>query len=1336
MPAPTFTPMTARRTAAPAAPASRVVKPVVKTEGAAAGLPRFAKPIQPTVQTSAKVSAVAAPIAGLQPGIEKKPVTSGTTTPASPELRSRHSPPKSTAAVSTPNAPFAPPPSASRHARMEYEAARLADRIQEPTSPVDRIQRGPLRNLKSAQGLGLSPPIQEAVEKTPLNNSLRLKIEAETGYAVGDITLVRGSAANELTSQHGTKAVTTGGVIYLHQSVATTDEEVIAHEVAHVIQQRGPSPAPDDEDAFSQADSTSHQPWSILGGLKKVGRWAGRQLKKGFWFLVRQVSEKLEKALRNLGDKGLLGLLKSWIESGIEILLAPIRFVSNLFGSAVDGIRKFGAMLGEMAVLIGQLAKGASRAVLTGIRKIAKVLLGVTGGTWSRLITALGWLMERLGWIVDKISRALDFIFDLLGSAIKAIWDAIKWLAEKIADLVSSIVGWVWEKIRSMLGYDTDGGGSGDGGGVMAWIKSKIKIATNWVESIISSVAGVVRWIAKLGPLQTLLNVFKFAETLGNSMTQAADAADEPDGPAKNRDILRDVVLPAIQGGIGAIRFIFKISGEGACTLINGFVAGVAGFMDALSSIPLVGGLFGWLATGARELGALASTAVSGVFSLIDSGLAMVSSWVEPILKTLVKIVSVALDAALHLPGLVLGTFWKIIPSWIRNPLKNFIVDKILKRIPILGQLITRLPDIWKKAVEIFKNFVVRVFSKGDLVGAAWGFFKDLLNLIGLPLRMIGEIISHALKTIGNILRHPFDFLVNLVRAIGRGLGNFIDHIWKNLVESLSDWMFGKLKLSNLRIPKEFSPAGLFDVVAQILKIDLESIIGLIRERKGETAANAVRTAINAGKKVLGWITTFIEKGPGALWADIQNHISNLWNLVLEKMQSFVLERIIAEGTKWLLTLLDISGIMPAIKTAIAVYHAVESFIENARRIFELIHAGFSAIADIAAGNLDRAAQLIEGGAVKLLTVAIDFVANQVGLGKIADKICEVIAAIRDKVRQALAKLIDMTLDPIIAAARSGVAAVKKGVASLREWWKARKEFSVENETHAVYLEGSDGGAVLMVSSTPATFTEYISALKIDSKKQSSKDKAVAVAKKIDKEIAAAAKDKTTAKTATPDDHATSISDLLEELSEHTRTLMSGSAWGKSSPTIYGAAVNSFGSSSTIERLTSDHPEGSPAAKAADNDHWDTLRLRRSPSGKSSYYVRGHLLNDNLGGPATWLNLTPITQETNNRSAESMLHNFERDVKTKVNTDKKAVSFSVTANYGQPSRAADIKLAKTKLSPTKATTVVAIMQKEALIPRSLDCIAHELKPDGTRGPKVADYRAENLIETDPADYKI
>jgi hypothetical protein len=71
-------------------------------------------------------------------------------------------------------------------------------------------------------------------------------------------------------------------------------------------------------------------------------------------------------------------------------------------------------------------------------------------------------------------------------------------------------------------------------------------------------------------------------------------------------------------------------------------------------------------------------------------------------------------------------------------------------------------------------------------------------------------------------------------------------------------------------------------------------------------------------------------------------------------------------------------------------------------------------------------------------------------------------------------------------------------------------------------------------------------------------------------------------------------------------------------------------------------PRGSEPAVNSTN--FSYINVRKDGSG--SYYVKGHLLNDNLGGPGnTWANLTPLNRDAN--KAHQL--NFEDAVKTDVN---------------------------------------------------------------------------------------
>ncbi|MEY4764956.1 MAG: hypothetical protein RI907_1629, partial [Pseudomonadota bacterium] len=156
---------------------------------------------------------------------------------------------------------------------------------------------------------------------------------------------------------------------------------------------------------------------------------------------------------------------------------------------------------------------------------------------------------------------------------------------------------------------------------------------------------------------------------------------------------------------------------------------------------------------------------------------------------------------------------------------------------------------------------------------------------------------------------------------------------------------------------------------------------------------------------------------------------------------------------------------------------------------------------------------------------------------------------------------------------------------------------------------------------------------------------------------------------------------------------------------------------------------------SASSGGWETLAMRKD--GGSSYYVRGHLLNDNLGGTgADWANLTPLTQASNNRSAVSMLRTFENTVKTAVLDQKKTVNLTVTVSYGQPARTdvAD-KVAKSWTPKKDAADIAAIIRAEANVPRSINCVAHVVADDGSRTALVSSGTT-NTIDTNLDHYSL
>jgi hypothetical protein len=108
--------------------------------------------------------------------------------------------------------------------------------------------------------------------------------------------------------------------------------------------------------------------------------------------------------------------------------------------------------------------------------------------------------------------------------------------------------------------------------------------------------------------------------------------------------------------------------------------------------------------------------------------------------------------------------------------------------------------------------------------------------------------------------------------------------------------------------------------------------------------------------------------------------------------------------------MLDPTGIMAVVNSFIAFFNAVQSAIEYLRDILEIVNRWVTTLAAVAAGNIVPGAQMLEQGLAAAVPVAIGFLANQVGLGNVPEKIVEIIGGLRQLVDQAIDWLIDTAL--------------------------------------------------------------------------------------------------------------------------------------------------------------------------------------------------------------------------------------------------------------------------------------------------------------------------------------
>src|SRR5437588_283852 len=82
------------------------------------------------------------------------------------------------------------------------------------------------------------------------------------------------------------------------------------------------------------------------------------------------------------------------------------------------------------------------------------------------------------------------------------------------------------------------------------------------------------------------------------------------------------------------------------------------------------------------------------------------------------------------------------------------------------------------------------------------------------------------------------------------------------------------------------------------------------------------------------------------------------------------------------------AGFIPAI---ISIYDTIMVFVEKISKIIQVVTAFIDSIVTIAAGNITAAANRVESVLAGLLSLAISFLAGFLGLGKVTDKIMEVV---------------------------------------------------------------------------------------------------------------------------------------------------------------------------------------------------------------------------------------------------------------------------------------------------------------------------------------------------------
>jgi hypothetical protein len=314
------------------------------------------------------------------------------------------------------------------------------------------------------------------------------------------------------------------------------------------------------------------------------------------------------------------------------------------------------------------------------------------------------------------------------------------------------------------------------------------------------------------------------------------------------------------------------------------------------------------------------------------------------------------------------------------------------------NELATKLAEKYKAAHDSANELAKKIEEENQ------GAFKALGDAIGEVIKIIMEfkdklmaLLKKAADTIDLILDDPVGFLGNLIGAVKLGVNQFVGNIWTHLKAGFMKWLFGALADAGIEIPSDLSLVSIFKLVMGVLGITYAKMRAKAVKILGPTVVGVL-------EKLFEYVSALITGGPAALWEKVKADIGDLKAMVIDAIQSWLIDTVIKQAAIKLLSFFNPAGAF--VQAVIAIYNVVMFIIENASRIMAFVESVINSVSAIAQGNIGGAASWIEKSLASIIPMVIGFLARLIGLGGISKKVKEFITKVQTKVDQAIDKVL------------------------------------------------------------------------------------------------------------------------------------------------------------------------------------------------------------------------------------------------------------------------------------------------------------------------------------------
>jgi hypothetical protein len=383
----------------------------------------------------------------------------------------------------------------------------------------------------------------------------------------------------------------------------------------------------------------------------------------------------------------------------------------------------------------------------------------------------------------------------------------------------------------------------------------------------------------------------------------------------------------------------------------------------------------------------------------------------------------------------------------------NQLVIRFTKAVQEKDEQIEKLREMSKGLFQKFADFVSEFID--DPVRA---IINGLLRIVGIPPPSFWKLVDKFAKVVDQIADQPKVFANNLLAALNLGFQQFKDHIETHLIVGLLKWLTSKLKDAGVEAPKDLSLKSILTLFLQILGITWPKIRAKIVKYIGEKNMRLIELAWE-------FLKAFISEGWDGVWKLIQEKLDpqQIVDIVLNAVKSYIIETIVKKAAEYVVSLFNPAGIIYQVLKLI--YNIVTWVIDNAAKIFTLIEAVVDAAADIMAGAIGGAANMIEAALGAIVPIVIDLFAKLLGLGGLPDKVKEVVGGLQETVSTAIDKVIEWVATKI---------GLKKDEDKQKGDVGEKIDFQAGPESHSLWIQVEGTNATVMIASDTTPLMQWL----------------------------------------------------------------------------------------------------------------------------------------------------------------------------------------------------------------------------------------------------------------------